>query len=110
MYHLLVAYVFFGRSPPSWPRIASGRFPRRLAGQGSALAPTDRVKKLAIYAHERVSHEWLVDPLARTLEVLRLESGRWMIVATHSGDDVVRAEPLGDIVLDLRALWGDDAG
>ncbi len=75
-----------------------------------STAALDRVKKLAIYAHARVSHVWLVDPLARTLEVLRLEGGRWMIVATHSGDDVVRAEPLGDIVLELRALWGDHAG
>ena len=28
----------------------------------------------------------------------------------HVDDDVVRAEPLGDIELELRALWGDDAG
>ena len=37
----------------------------------------DRARKLGIYAREGVSHAWLVDPLARTLEVLRLEDGRW---------------------------------
>jgi len=67
----------------------------------------DRVQKLAIYAREEVSHAWLIDPLARTLEVLRLESGRWTILATHAGADVVRAEPFTDIELELSALWAD---
>lgn len=65
----------------------------------------DRVKKLAIYARESVAHTWLVDPLARTVEVLRLESGRWLIVATFSDLDVVRAEPFEAIDLDLSLLW-----
>ena len=33
-----------------------------------STASTDRVRKLRIYARERVSHAWLIDPLARTLE------------------------------------------
>jgi Uma2 family endonuclease len=67
----------------------------------------DRVQKLEIYAREGVSHAWLIDPQARTLEVLRLESGRWTILAAHGGADVVRAEPFGEIELDLSALWAD---
>jgi len=67
----------------------------------------DRSKKLAIYAHEGVRHAWIVDPLAQTLEVLRLEDGRWAIIATHAGDVVVRVQPFGEIELELRALWGD---
>lgn len=70
-----------------------------------STAALDRVKKLAVYARERVSHAWLVDPLARTLEVLRLENGRWTIVSTCSGADVVRAEPFEAIELDLTLLW-----
>lgn len=50
------------------------------------------------------------DVLARTLEVLRLDNGRWTMMATHAGDDVVRAEPFANIELELRVLWGDDAG
>lgn len=65
----------------------------------------DRVKKLAIYARERVAQAWLVDPLARTLEILRLENGRWTIVATFSGLEVARAEPFEAIELDLSLLW-----
>ena len=68
----------------------------------------DRVKKLAIYAREQVGHAWLVDPMARTLEVLRLEAGRWTILATHTGSDVVRAEPFTDIDLELASLWADE--
>jgi Uma2 family endonuclease len=67
----------------------------------------DRARKLAIYAREGVSHAWLIDPLARTLEVLRLEGGRWVIVATHGGTDVVRAEPFGDVEISLESLWAE---
>jgi Uma2 family endonuclease len=72
-----------------------------------STAQLDRAKKLAIYARERVAHAWLVDPIARTLEVLRLESGRWLILATHAGSEAVRAEPFDQIELDLRSLWTD---
>ena len=72
-----------------------------------STAMLDRVKKLTIYAREQVAHAWLIDPLARTLEVLRLETGRWTILATHFGSDVVRAEPFADIDLELSALWAD---
>ena len=67
------------------------------------------MKKLTIYARERAAHAWLVDPVARTLEVLRLEAGRWTILGTHDGSDVVRAEPFVDIELDLHSLWADAA-
>jgi Uma2 family endonuclease len=72
-----------------------------------STARLDRSKKLAIYAHEGVRHAWIVDPLAQTLEVLRLEDGRWVIIAAHAGDAVVRAEPFEELELELRALWGD---
>jgi Uma2 family endonuclease len=67
----------------------------------------DRARKLPIYARAEVRHVWLVDPLARTLEVLRLESGRWSILGTHADDARVRAEPFDAIELELGALWAD---
>lgn len=70
-----------------------------------STAALDRVKKLSAYARERVSHAWLVDPIAQTLEVLRLESGRWTILSTWARADVVRAEPFEAIELDLTLLW-----
>jgi len=73
-----------------------------------STAALDRSKKLAIYAREQVGHAWLVDPAARTLEVLRLEAGRWTILVTHAGSDVVRAEPFIDVELELASLWADE--
>jgi Uma2 family endonuclease len=72
-----------------------------------STAMLDRAKKLAVYAREQVAHAWLIDPLARTLEVLSLDAGRWTILATHVGSDVVRAEPFTEIELELSALWAD---
>jgi Uma2 family endonuclease len=72
-----------------------------------STAVLDRTKKLRVYAREGVGHCWMVDPIARTLEVLRLESGRWTIVAVHAGPEVVRAEPFDGVDLDLSLLWDE---
>jgi Uma2 family endonuclease len=72
-----------------------------------STASIDRVKKMAIYAREDVRHAWLIDPLAQTLEVLRLDNGRWTIVSTASGVDVARAEPFDALDLDLSLLWDE---
>lgn len=63
-----------------------------------------RARKLAIYAREGVSHAWLIDPVARTLDVRRLESGRWTVVATYLGGQRVRTEPFDALELELTAL------
>lgn len=66
---------------------------------------TDRGKKLRIYRRESVGHAWLVNPIAQTLEVYRLETGRWVLLDTYEGDEVVRAEPFDAIELSLPVLW-----
>lgn len=67
----------------------------------------DRALKLGIYARERVPHLWLLNPDARTLEVLRLPGGHWLVVAVHTGESPVRAEPFDAVELDLAGLWGE---
>ena len=69
----------------------------------------DRVPKLRIYARERVSHVWLVNPRSYTLEVLRRGDGHWIVAATHDGDQVVHAEPFEAVPLELFRLWGRNA-
>jgi Uma2 family endonuclease len=70
-----------------------------------STASIDRADKLPIYARERVSHVWLVDPLAQTLEVLRLDVDTYRLVATSRADARPRAEPFDAIELPLAALW-----
>jgi Uma2 family endonuclease len=65
----------------------------------------DRSRKMRIYARERVAHLSLVEPLHETLEVYRLEAGRWIVIVTHAGDDAVRAEPFDAIELRLERWW-----
>jgi Uma2 family endonuclease len=73
----------------------------------ASTAVTDRARKLPIYARHGVGHVWLVDPIQRTLEVLRAQAGQWLIVAVHHGNTVLRAEPFDAIELDLGVLWAD---
>lgn len=65
----------------------------------------DRGEKLGIYAREGVGHAWLVDPIAQTLEVLRREGDKWLLVTTVVADARVRIEPFEAIELELGALW-----
>ncbi len=43
--------------------------------------------------------------MTRTLEVYRLEAGRWVLLDRHEGDAVVRAEPFDAIELSIAVLW-----
>ena len=70
-----------------------------------ATAGADRVRKMRIYGREAVGHLWLVDPLAKTLEVYRCESGRWVVAGTHGGSECVRAEPFAAVELELSRWW-----
>jgi len=72
-----------------------------------STARVDRVIKMAIYARHGVSHAWLLDPLARTLEVFGLESGRWVMLSAHGDDAIVRAAPFDAVAIDLLRLWGE---
>ncbi len=67
----------------------------------------DRSLKLGVYAREGVRHLWLVEPLERTLEVLRLEGTRYTLLGTHSGTARVHAEPFEALELALAILWGE---
>jgi Uma2 family endonuclease len=67
----------------------------------------DRVLKLPIYARAGVPFVWLVDPIAQTLEVYRASGAQYLLLATHGGPGLVRAEPFDAIELDLGAVWGE---
>lgn len=73
--------------------------------QSPSTAALDRGPKLAVYARERVSHVWIIEPVSQTLEVLRLDGETYRIVKVASGAERVRAEPFDAIELDLAILW-----
>lgn len=103
----------------------TSRMPRVPAEPYLALAPdwvaevlspstarVDRGVKLPVYAREGVGHAWLLDPAARTAEVLRLDGAGYRLVGTWGGNETVRLEPFSDVMLELRVLWetaSDDA-
>lgn len=65
----------------------------------------DRGPKRVIYAREGVGFLWLIDPSAKSLEVLRLDGLTYRIVGTFFEDAKARAEPFDAIELELALLW-----
>lgn len=65
----------------------------------------DRTDKLTVYAEFEIKHAWYIDPKARTLEVLALERGKWVIHSVFKHDAVVSAPPFEVHSFALDALW-----
>lgn len=70
-----------------------------------STAAIDRTVKIPAYAREGVGHVWLIDPLAKTLEILRLDGGTFRIVGAWNGEAVVHAEPFEALGIALGELW-----
>ena len=87
-----------------------------------STAAIDRGRKMRIYAREGVEHLWIVDPLAQTLEVYRLQrsipSGdasprnivpnAWLLVETLIAPKLVRVAPFDVIEVDLARCWPEE--
>jgi Uma2 family endonuclease len=65
----------------------------------------DRGPKRRVYARERVSYLWLVDPGARTLEAFRIEGDSYLLIGTHEDDDRVRVAPFDAVEIELAGWW-----
>lgn len=74
-----------------------------------ADARRDRIEKPDEYASFGVHYYWLVDPIARTLEIFELnQDGRYVrILAAATG--TVNVPGCDGLVLDLDELWGEVA-
>jgi Uma2 family endonuclease len=68
----------------------------------------DRMKKVPIYARESVRHLWLIEPVERSIEVLRLLSTTYEIVGVWGGEDEgpFTLEPFDAVPLPATAFWG----
>ena len=65
----------------------------------------DRGRKMRVYLRERIAYLWMVDPIACTVEVYRLDGERWIVAATHTGTEAARVEPFEAIEMDLSRWW-----
>lgn len=66
---------------------------------------TDRVKKMRVYAGHGVPHLWFIDPIGKTLEVYRFQSGNFIVAGIYAENEKVRAEPFPEVEIDLSNLW-----
>ena len=73
--------------------------------QSPSTARIDRVQKRTIYARSGVASLWMIDPLARTLEVQALQDGRWVLVGAYADTARVRAVPFEALEIDLANWW-----
>ena len=69
----------------------------------------DRAKKMPVYAAAGVKHVWLVNPIAKTLEVYRRVEGAWHLVHAYSDEGIIRAEPFDAIEIELARWWSKPA-
>jgi len=69
----------------------------------------DRLRKQPAYLNHGVGHLWLVDPIAKTIEVYRAGDGLWLQTGTY-GDSAepVGIEPFAAAPFDLSRLWLPD--
>jgi Uma2 family endonuclease len=63
----------------------------------------DRGEKLALYAESAAREYWIVDPVARQIEFLLNEGGRF-VVSVPSGSEY-RSSGIPEVWLDLAAFW-----
>ncbi len=100
--------VFFTRER-KLPRRGAARIPPDLAVEVVSRRPRDwrrdRIEKLREYAEFGVRWYWLVDPEARTLEVLQLGADGHYVHALDAADGVVEVPGCEGLSLDLDALW-----
>lgn len=69
----------------------------------------DRMRKLPIYLAHEVNWAWLIDPIARTLEIFERDGNRWVIAGLHEGDKAIRALPFDAIEIDMSSWWIPEA-
>jgi Uma2 family endonuclease len=95
---------------PGW----SGSLPRR-GVEGApelvieVLSPSNRghdlLTKRALYARAGVREYWMLDPEARTIEILALDRDALHLVAVSSGADVPVSPLLGSLPITAAALF-----
>lgn len=70
-----------------------------------STAAHDRATKLRLYAEAGVPQVWYIDPKAKTVEVLKLESRKYFVEAALAGDQVLTSDLFPGWELPLDKLF-----
>ena len=70
-----------------------------------STAGHDRATKLPIYAEARVPEVWLIDPQAKTVEVLTLQGAKYLVEATYAGHHLLTSNLFPGWQLSLDDLF-----
>lgn len=70
-------------------------------------AAHDRVVKMRAYHQAQVPHYWLLDPLERTLVVMRHAAGGYLNVMAATADERVRPEPFESVEFLVGSFFDD---
>jgi Uma2 family endonuclease len=68
-----------------------------------ATARNDLGEKLRLYAEAGVAEYWIVDPEVRTLELLTLRDGAYLVLLPERG--VYRSATIDGLVVDVATFW-----
>ena len=70
-----------------------------------STAAHDRATKLTLYAEAGVPEVWLLDPLAKTVEGLKLEGKKYLVDAALAGDQKLSSSQFPGWELPLTELF-----
>ena len=66
----------------------------------------DLIRKRPAYGAAGIPWLWLIDPLARTLEVFRNRDGEWSVVGAYEGEADAAVPPFEAVPLSMQEVWG----
>ena len=70
-----------------------------------STATTDRGRKMGIFARYRVPEYWIVDPVARQIEVHAIENGVYRKTQVASGRETVQSVLLPDLTFEAARVF-----
>lgn len=79
------------------------------ATPGPAAVRRDRIVKPGVYATAGIPYHWIVDPIARTLEVYELRGTVYARIQAFAEEVLVRAQPFDAVELDMTQWWLPEA-
>jgi Uma2 family endonuclease len=66
---------------------------------------TDRIDKFQQYEAGGVLHYWVLDPGDRSIEGYKLRRGKYVLVGSGQGSEIVSLAPFEDLKIPLAVLW-----